>query len=81
MGHALSGGGVGGEIEEENPGGKRKIAAQIIKEMMAIDPERALVVAKSWLEGVQHNGTREENAGFKTLEEYIPYRAYDVGYM
>lgn len=58
-----------------------KIAAQILREMMAIDPERAMVVAKSWGAGVQHSNRRQEDTHFNTLEEYIPYRALDVGYM
>ncbi len=74
-------GGQTSEIEERGASGKRKIAVRIISEMMAIDPERAMVVAKSWAEGVKHSSRREEDTHFNTLEEYIPYRALDVGYM
>lgn len=81
MGQAFDQNGLGGEVGEKSTSGKRQIAAQIIREMMAIDPERAMVVAKSWAEGVQHSSRREEETDFKTLEEYIPYRALDVGYM
>lgn len=82
MEQALEQGGQTGKIEEKKgSSGKRKIAAQILREMMAIDPERAIVVAKSWAAGVQHSSRREEDAQFNTLEEYIPYRALDVGYM
>jgi len=81
MEQGLGQGGQTGEIEEKGASGKRKIAAQIIREMMAIDPERAMVVAKSWAEGIQHSSRREEDTHFNTLEEYIPYRALDVGYM
>ena len=81
MEEALGQGGDSGEIEEKGASGKRKIATQIIGEMMAIDPARAMVVAKSWAEGVQHSSRREEQTDFATLEEYIPYRALDVGYM
>ena len=49
--------------------------------MMTIDRERAMVVAKSWAAGVQHSSRRQDDTDFKTLEEYIPYRALDVGYM
>ena len=81
MEEALEQGGRTGEMEEKSASGKRKIAAQIIGEMMAIDPERAMVVARSWAEGVQHSNRRKEETNFNTLEEYIPYRALDVGYM
>lgn len=71
----------GGKVRERGASGKAKIAAQIIQEMMAIDRERAMTVAKSWAAGVQHSNRRQEETDFKTLEEYIPYRALDVGYM
>ncbi|KAM3483505.1 hypothetical protein MY8738_003048 [Beauveria namnaoensis] len=70
-----------GELKAKSASGKAKIAAQIIQEMMAIDPERATTVAKSWASGVQHSSRRQKVTDFKTLEEYIPYRAFDVGYM
>ncbi|OAA35624.1 geranylgeranyl pyrophosphate synthase [Beauveria brongniartii RCEF 3172] len=70
-----------GELKAKSASGKAKIAAQIIQEMMAIDHERAMTVAKSWASGVQHSSRRQEDTDFKTLEEYIPYRALDVGYM
>jgi ophiobolin F synthase len=78
----LDEGGDTGEFEEKKgASGKAKIAAQILREMMAIDPVRAMVVAKSWAAGVQHSARREEQTNFQTLEEYIPYRSLDVGYM
>jgi ophiobolin F synthase len=70
-----------GKIEDRGSNGKRQIVTQIIREMMAIDPERAMNVAKSWASGVRHSSRRKEDTNFKTLEEYIPYRALDVGYM
>ncbi|PGH21525.1 hypothetical protein AJ80_03193 [Polytolypa hystricis UAMH7299] len=70
-----------GKIEDRGSDGKRQIVTQIIREMMAIDPERAMTVAKSWASGVRHSGRRKEDTTFRTLEEYIPYRALDVGYM
>ena len=81
MEQALDQGGQTGKIEEKGASGKRKLAAQILREMMAIDSERAMVVAKSWAAGVQHSSRRQEDTHFNTLEEYIPYRALDVGYM
>lgn len=70
-----------GKIEEKGASGKRKIAAQILKEMMTIDPERAMVAVKSWATFVQHASGRQHHVHFDTLEEYIPYRCLDVGYM
>lgn len=81
MEQALEQGGQTGKIDEKGASGKRKIAAQILREMMAIDHERAMVVAKSWAAGVQHSNRRQDDTDFKTLEEYIPYRVLDVGYM
>lgn len=81
MEKGLNQGSQTGDIDDRGSGGKRKMAAQVLREMMAIDPERAMVVAKSWAAGVQHSARREEETNFKTLEEYIPYRALDVGYM
>lgn len=81
MEQALGQGAESGTIDEKGASGKRQIAAQILREMMAIDPERAMVVAKSWAAGVQHSSRREEDTDWDTLEKYIPYRSLDVGYM
>ncbi|EMD69041.1 hypothetical protein COCSADRAFT_130354 [Bipolaris sorokiniana ND90Pr] len=81
MEEGLEQGAKTGSIDERGASGKRVIAAQIMREMMAIDPERAMVVAKSWAAGVQHSARREELTNFQTLDEYIPYRSLDVGYM
>jgi ophiobolin F synthase len=81
MEQALEHGGQTGKIEEKGASGKAKIAAQILREMMAIDPERAMVVAKSWAAGVQHSSRRQDDTDWNTLEGYIPYRCLDVGYM
>ena len=81
MEQALEQSGQTGKIEEKVASGKRKIATQILRDMMTIDPERAMIVAKSWATGVQHSSRRQEKTNFNTLEEYIPYRSLDVGYM
>lgn len=70
-----------GKLEDRGSDGKRQIVIQILREMMAIDSERAMNVAKSCASGVRHSSRRKEDTTFKTLEEYIPYRALDVGYM
>ena len=58
--------------------GKRLMQAKILKEMLAIDKPRALVAMQSWAKFVESASSREHQA-FKTLDEYIPYRSYDVG--
>ncbi|KAI0448819.1 geranylgeranyl pyrophosphate synthase [Xylaria acuta] len=70
-----------GKIEDNGASGKRKIAAQILKEMMEIDSERAMVAIKSWATFVEYASGRQHHVHFNTLEEYIPYRCLDVGYM
>ena len=79
MGGALEGA-QSGKSEEKGGSGKRKIVAQIIREMMAIDPERAMAVAKSWAANVQMLTQRKEEPHFTTLDEYLPFRCEDVGY-
>ncbi|XP_014551440.1 hypothetical protein COCVIDRAFT_112915 [Bipolaris victoriae FI3] len=68
-------------IDERVASSKRIIAAQIMREMMAIDPERAVVVAKSWSAGIKHSARREELTNFQTVDEYISYRSHDARYM
>ncbi|KAI3326695.1 geranylgeranyl pyrophosphate synthase [Xylariaceae sp. AK1471] len=70
-----------GKIEDNGASGKRIIAAQILGEMMAIDAERAIVAVKSWATFVEYASGRQHHVHFNTLEEYIPYRCLDVGYM
>ncbi|GAW23081.1 hypothetical protein ANO14919_126310 [Xylariales sp. No.14919] len=70
-----------GKIEDQGASGKRKIAAQILKEMMEIDMEKAMVAIKSWATFVEYASGRQHHVHFNTLEEYIPYRCLDVGYM
>ncbi|GFF32211.1 fusicoccadiene synthase [Aspergillus udagawae] len=80
VGHALDQSQTG-KIEDRGSDGKRQIVTQIMREMMAIDPERAMNVAKSWSSRVRHSSRRKEDTNFKTLEQFVPYRALDVGYM
>jgi ophiobolin F synthase len=78
---AFEEGATTGVIGDKGASGKRKIAAQILGEMMAIDPERAMVAIKSWATFLEHASGRQHHIHFNTLEEYIPYRCLDVGYM
>jgi hypothetical protein len=61
--------------------GKNKIQAQIFNEMVAIDKPRAMITAKCWAEFLQLTSSRDRRVKFDTLEEYIPYRIWDVGQM
>ncbi|KAH8126288.1 geranylgeranyl pyrophosphate synthase [Trichoderma asperelloides] len=74
-------GGATGKIERKTTSGKAKILAQIIREMAAIDPKGAQMVSKAWYGLMNHNNHRIEEKKFKTLEEYIPFRFQDVGYL
>lgn len=78
---ALEQGGATGKIDRKTTSGKAMILAQIIREMAAIDPDRAQMVSKAWSGLMNHNNHRIEEKRFTTLEEYIPFRFQDVGYL
>ncbi|KAI4223587.1 MAG: hypothetical protein LQ349_007401, partial [Xanthoria aureola] len=59
--------------------GKKEIQMHILKEMMALDHERALTSTKAWAKFVQLAAGRQNDVAFATLAEYIPYRILDVG--
>ncbi|KAF4628583.1 hypothetical protein G7Y89_g9568 [Cudoniella acicularis] len=61
--------------------GKNKIQAQIFNEMAALDRPRALITMKTWAEFLQLTSSRDRSIKFQTLDEYIPYRVWDVGQM
>jgi hypothetical protein len=61
--------------------GQTKIQAQIFNEMLAIDRPRALTTMKAWAEYLQLTSSRNRHTRFQTLDEYIPYRVWDVGQM
>ncbi|KAF1993843.1 terpenoid synthase [Amniculicola lignicola CBS 123094] len=61
--------------------GKNKIQAQIFNEMAAIDRPRAMVCMQAWAEFLQLTSSRDRKVRFDTLDEYIPYRVWDVGQM
>lgn len=61
--------------------GLKQIQAQICKEMMAIDPERAVNTLKLWANFLKRAIDRPLSRPFATLEEYLPYRRADVGEM
>lgn len=68
-----------GAIIAKKDDGKKKIQALILKEMMAIDKERAFTTMKGWAEFLRLAGGRQHERHFTTMEEYIPYRSIDVG--
>ncbi|PQE20308.1 fusicoccadiene synthase protein [Rutstroemia sp. NJR-2017a BBW] len=61
--------------------GKKKIQAELLKEMVAIDPKCALVTMKAWAKFVEVGSSRQHYTVFTTLDDYLPYRIMDVGEM
>ncbi|KAH7115076.1 fusicoccadiene synthase [Dendryphion nanum] len=57
---------------------EKKLQAQMLGEMMAIDPERAVTSMKAWATFVQL-ASRTRAVPFETLEEYLPGRIIDAG--
>ena len=76
MMHAFREAALNGDIKGAS--GKRLMQATVLKKMLAIDRPRALVAMKSWAKFVESASGREHH-DFKSLDEYIPYRSFDVG--
>lgn len=57
---------------------EKRLQAQILAEMMAIDRERAITTMKAWATFVQL-ASQTRSAPFDTLKEYIPARVIDAG--
>jgi len=57
---------------------EKRIQAQMLAEMMAIDPDRAITAMKAWARFVQL-ASRTRATPFETLAEYIPSRTIDAG--
>ena len=57
---------------------EKRIQAQILSEMIAIDPQRAMVTMKAWAKFVQL-AAETRKSDFKSLETYIPARVIDAG--
>ncbi|KAF2203659.1 putative geranylgeranyl diphosphate synthase [Delitschia confertaspora ATCC 74209] len=57
---------------------EKKLQAQILMEMMAIDKERAVTSMKAWATFVQL-ASKTRTTPFLTLEEYLPSRIIDAG--
>ncbi|KAJ4361011.1 uncharacterized protein N0V89_001580 [Didymosphaeria variabile] len=55
--------------------------AQMFREMAAIDRPRAMVTMKAWAEFLRLTSSRDRQKQFESLEEYIPFRVWDVGQM
>ncbi|KAF2448982.1 fusicoccadiene synthase [Karstenula rhodostoma CBS 690.94] len=59
---------------------EKKLQAQILAEMMAIDRTRAITTMKAWAQFVEL-ASRTRSEPFETLDEYLPSRAIDAGEM
>ncbi|RWA13819.1 hypothetical protein EKO27_g1298 [Xylaria grammica] len=57
---------------------EKRIQAQILSEMIAIDRPRAMVTMKAWAKFVQL-AAETRKSDFKTLEAYLPSRIIDAG--
>lgn len=57
---------------------EKKLQAQILAEMMAIDKPRAITTMKAWAKFVEL-ASRTRSEPFETLDEYLPSRAIDAG--
>ncbi|KAF1962998.1 terpenoid synthase [Byssothecium circinans] len=57
---------------------EKRIQAQILSEMTAIDPERAVTTMKAWARFVQL-ASQTPSRPFETLNEYLPSRIIDAG--
>ena len=77
---AFSNGSLDGEVDSESTG-EKQIQSQILKKMMAIDPERAITSMKAWATFIQLAAGRPRSVPFATLDEYLPYRIIDAGEM
>ncbi|OCL09522.1 terpenoid synthase [Glonium stellatum] len=61
--------------------GKRQIQAKILSTMISIDRGRAMAAMKAWAAFIEQGAGRQNHTHFRTLDEYLPYRAMDVGHM
>lgn len=59
-------------------GPEERLQAQMLSEMMALDPARAVTSMKAWAKFVQL-ASRTRSMPFETLEEYVPSRVIDAG--
>ncbi|KAI0532734.1 fusicoccadiene synthase [Xylaria digitata] len=57
---------------------EKRLQAQMLSEMIAIDPARAVTSMKAWARFVQL-ASRTRSSPFETLEEYVPSRVIDAG--
>lgn len=57
---------------------EKRLQAQILKEMISIDPQRAITSMKAWAKFVQLASQTRESP-FRTLAEYVPARVIDAG--
>jgi len=78
---SVFGKGVMKHDSESKGRGEKQMQSQILSEMMAIDPERAVTAMKAWATFVELASARARSQPFATLKEYLPYRIIDAGEM
>lgn len=59
-------------------GPEKRLQAQMLSEMMAVDQQRAITSMKAWARFVQL-ASRTRSSPFETLEKYVPSRVIDAG--
>ena len=69
-----------GSIEAKYSG-KRRVQAQLLLDMVAVDRKRALITMKTWATFLETASGRQHASHFNTLEQYMTYRILDVGQM
>ncbi|KAL4990612.1 cytochrome P450 [Aspergillus falconensis] len=72
-----------GELSSDGVAGRlhlqaAKLQAQVIREMMAIDPERAITTEKAWAKFLQL-AAHSRSRSLHTLDEFLPCRIVDAG--
>lgn len=70
-----------GTATKRHAKGVQLIQMQMLREMMAIDRERAITSVRAWSQFVEKGSGRQHNETFESLDTYIPYRIVDVGEM
>jgi hypothetical protein len=63
----------------KNTTGRGFMMSKIAKKMLSIDRGPASVALSLWAEWFRKGAGRRNHTQFKTLDEYLEYRIFDVG--
>ena len=56
------------------------LVARALQKILEIDREKAIICVQRLIKAVELGSAKSRPEHFKTLEEYIRYRSFDVGY-